>query len=237
MAGLLSAGQTVFAYNSGDISGTTGSGKKDDPIMVDSFSELREACALASFGTHLYIELENKTVTDTLPFDAPTLTSAIGLNTGYVHLILNGSYVFKANHIEKSLYGELFEVRSGGSLEISGNGKISFSPMLTAAVNAVVKVNGGTVEINSGHLDGHPLNWRTYGRAISYSWGKLTINNGVFTGYSDQAEPDTVDAITIVPPSSVSNNSVVINGGTFSSASRVAPTTGNYGLTGWGAST
>ena len=237
VAGLLPLGQVAYAYSEGDIPGTTGTGTVSDPIMVDNFTELRAACGLATFETDLYIKFENKTVEETLPFDAPSLTSAIRLNTGYVHLILDGSYVFKANHIDKALYGHFFEVASGGFLEISGNGKLSFSPMLTGATNAVILVSGGTVEINSGHLDGHPLNWAVWGRAISYRTGKLTINGGTFTGYNDQSNPDSVDAVAITPPSSASGNFVKINGGTFSSSSKNTPTEGCFGLSVWGTST
>ena len=173
----------------------SGNGTEASPYVVSNFSELREACALAKFGTHLYIEFENKTVDEKLPFDATTLSSAITLQNGYVHIKLKGSYTFRVNHITDSLYGQLFDVKYGATLYVSGDGKLSFSPMLTGASNSVIKVNGGNVIIESGHLDSHPLNWTVAGSAIAYERGNFTVNDGVFTGYSYEGTPTSTEAV------------------------------------------
>ncbi|MCD7744167.1 MAG: hypothetical protein LUI13_02555, partial [Lachnospiraceae bacterium] len=160
----------------------------------------------------------NSTVTITLQSNISS-DSQYGLTAGNVTLNLNGYNFSGTNTSSATIYV------SGGTLTITGSGKIS------GAYNNVIRVGGGTVTLNGDNTtiiggsvlcsnkDNGTFNMTggIINGSVSFASGTLSISGGIINGGTDAAL-NIYDAV-----------SVSLSGGTFSSTSKVAIIINNNG--------
>lgn len=158
------AAKEMFVGSGGTriIAGTTGLGTENDPVVVDTYSELKQAL---EHNEVQYIILESADevmpkVKNTSGKSMMALT-AISVN-GNKHLYLKGDAVFTSpptgiiNGVDDGYrsYGDFIGVNKGNSLHIDGTGSLKYKNCNIGEVNAVIENNGGTVVIHGGTLEG-----------------------------------------------------------------------------------
>jgi hypothetical protein len=163
----------ALAYSSGDIDGTTGTGTRDDPVLVDTYSEL-----VAAMNSS---EIEYVTVTGNI--DHYLTTSEIKNNEALMTLPrgkvleLNADvHIF--NYIVDPLLYSCIEVDSPSVyFKINGNGHILSCQFNSSGnPNAVVYMQHGTVVIDNAYI-----------RAVStysYAYALWSKNDAITTIYS-----------------------------------------------------
>ena len=207
MAGLLSAGQTVFAYNSGDIPGTTGSGTKTDPVVVDTFAEFKAAMESFDISAVKLTGSSDEVLPEQTELDAAIIVYG-PLNRK--QLTIEGKTEFWAPAGNKGYYDCLLYVGEATTLTVNGNGKLVFHSRLNNGINAVIW-NEGTCSVSGVNLDGN-INTAVYGYAIvNRANGNLTINSGSFSGVTAFDDTGPFAAVRI------DSGKATIYGGMFSS--------------------
>lgn len=112
----------------------------------------------------------------------------------------------------------LLLVVTGSSLNVSGAGTLTFEASLNNGSNAVIRMDGGTVNILSDDVTlAGELNTAVYGKAIHFNYGNLTINGGTFTGKTAMKNDHLFGAVTITGNQA---GSIKINGGAFSASAK-----------------
>lgn len=229
VAGMLPAmGQVAYAYSEGDIEGTTGTGTKTDPIIVDNFKELKAALGLEG---ELYIIVNNFTTNVTASTGNETVIYAPDdyidgdyaiYSKGKKVLTVNTTINVAPGSINAGLYGFINVL---GTLEINGTGTISCG-FNSVCHNAVFEVNyPGQLIVNDGITikGGYGGGYDKYrGVAILNYSGTVTINGGVFWGNGGIATESSTSAF-----SNYAGNTT-INGGTFNVTSNSSA--GLFGL-------
>jgi hypothetical protein len=226
----------ALAYSSGDIDGTTGTGTRDDPVLVDTYSEL-----VAAMNSS---EIEYVTVTGNI--DHYLTTSEIKNNEALMTLPrgkvleLNADvHIF--NYIVDPLLYSCIEVDSPSVyFKINGNGHILSCQFNSSGnPNAVVYMQHGTVVIDNAYIRAVSTysyayalwskndaittiySGRFYGecnflKTVTDAWGvvidggKVTIEDGIF-----QAKSEDGSAWGIRFDPGVSAGNVKISGGKF----------------------
>ena len=212
-------------YSPGVIKGTTGGGTKEDPIIVDTFDELKKALEFPLDG--LYIRCDTCAVDSGGYISAPSPT-AEDLQSGNSTystikvkydktLTLDANLDVRSSRIDAPLLESVIRVQA--YLKIEGTGSIAGT--FTAGIdymNTVFDVSSpGVLEICGITVEGanreNGVTPDTYAEAIiSRSGGTLLIHSGTFIG---RAHPLFDDSIC--PAVSVGGSHAVINGGTFRS--------------------
>ena len=189
------------AYKAGDISGTTGSGTVSDPVIVDTFTELKAALQSTE---DLYIRVDSFQYPTNLnyyplnnPRDYSTGDAAIR-QVGKKHLEVNTTVSLICTE-DGNIFATIAVL---GELTISGKGRIeggfnadqSNSVFYVSSPGKLI-CNGTDVKVRNV-LD-------TYGYAVDNYSGTLTIKYGLFQGW---------DAPAVI---NSNNSAMMIQGGTF----------------------
>ena len=199
-----------LAYTSGDIAGTTGSGTKTDPVIIDNFKELKEA--LRYNGT-LYIkadQFECNSAFDGLSFyalgtDDYVDNEAVISQIGTKHLEINTNVDIRTISTDSRI-PTILEVC--GDLTLSGTGalrgglsgntdnslifvkstgnlvcdipNISIEQMINVSA-AAIRVNAGTCVINSGSIRGKSSKLYYTNPSYNYAGFAVAVNSGKLT--------------------------------------------------------
>ena len=215
VVGMLPMGQVAYAYSEGKIAGTTGSGTEADPIIVDTFAELKAALEL---NEDLYITVNSFETT------SAGYTGIYGSEDGskdYTHggyaihsygkkvLTVNTTIDVRPLSVNEGLYGFINVL---GTLEINGTGTIACG-FNSAKANAVLDVMyPGVLIVNDGITikGGYGMGNEYHGIAVRNYSGTVTINGGAFWGNSG-----TADGSTSAFFQAKSGGNSTIKGGTF----------------------
>ena len=167
----------------GTIPGTTGTGLPANPIVADTFAELKAAL---EYNAELYIKVNS--------FQNTTGLSYYGLRAGVdysagdcainekntKHLTLNANINIRANDTSTLLYS-LIGVT--GSVDIQGTGSLNVSFNSSGYPNAIFMVySPGSLTVNNITLNPTPTSFSIHGVSIYNYTGTVTINNGEFKG-------------------------------------------------------
>lgn len=177
---------TVFAYKTGDIAGTIGSGTYESPVRCDNFFELKQALENNDIK---YVRLDGN-FQEAIPVETDTnlgsgTTNAIKVSSEK-HLILNGDASFYVPNFDTNKYKTIVNLLYVTSnFEIKGEGSLTFRAFSNNASNAVVYNGcgtGKTCTIQDGVDLIGSFNTESFGVAIWQQTGNLVINGGTFTG-------------------------------------------------------
>ena len=197
----------AFAYSAGDISGTTGAGTVDDPVVCDTFAEFKAAMENTEIT---YVKLNGVSGTNGLMPVQDKLAAAI-TNTKNKVLTIEGTNTFYAplNSNNDCLIWPRAE------LTINGTGTLKYEHGNTGGTGAVINMASNvSLTINGNVTLEGGANGNVFGYAIFAQAGTTTINGGSFTGYN--AFIASHAAMSAVSISSSAN--LTINGGNFSAS-------------------
>ena len=179
-------GKKVYAYSPGEIEGTTGSGTESDPVIIDTFQELKDA--LEYDGT-LYIKM-NKFQTNNNGDEGPFYSldqkdmidqEPVITQIGTKYLEINTTVRIITQYLSGNI-PTMIEVM--GDLTISGSGKL-IGGLSGNSINSVLLVR------NKGHLvcDGPDIGVQQYidvsTNAITVN-GDCIVNSGVIYGFTSK---------------------------------------------------
>lgn len=206
----------VYAYSSGEIAGTTGTGTASDPVIVDTFKELKEA--LEYNGT-LYIQVDSfkntkglyyYSLSDSDYVNGEPVISQIGTK----YLTINTNIVVQINSLSSTC--NTF-INVNGNLYLYGNGSIKGG--LAGGAYSFGRVffisSTGKLYCNGPDIIGENMFLAKGNEAIVVNSGELEINSGCFSGFTDKDDFVNGNAYGVVVNSSAKK--VTINGGTFNS--------------------
>lgn len=191
----------------------TGKGlTEDDPRVVVNFAEFKAAMEDAAI---LYVEVGGG-INEYIEEAGSGLAAGINLKSEKV-LILNGDATFTAsmNSAFKSV-DCLILTTATSNLTVKGSGNLTFKASLSNGTNAVIRMDGGAVIIDSKDvtLTGG-VAAAVYGSAIVQYYGSLTINSGTFIGSTAVSTNQTHFAVSL-RGNQTDIDDIHINGGTFS---------------------
>ena len=162
LLGILPAGVTLkaFAYTEGDISGTTGKGTANDPVICNSFAELKAALELNNGSSLFYVRLINLPGgSEVLPdveredhWDVAPAITAVGTKV----LTVEGTptFIMKGwNAYNEPDYSSLIQV--DGSLHVNGSGT------LTLEFHGSVLLEGTVFDLNKS------TGWLQFDQAVT----------------------------------------------------------------------
>ena len=211
---------TQAAYNEGDIAGTTGTGTHGDPVICNTFKELKYALEEEEIE---YIELKNAG-RSTLPYKGSAGSDSAILVVGkYKTLTITGDSEFVANGQKY-----LIHVPKDTILQINGDGKLQYtSSMMHNSMEdspAVFRIGGwctmsGNIELFGEVADPTYKQYTSGVRVIDMDGGRLDISDAVtcrgsvYVGTNEKYwhQARGIAAITVL------NGGVMnIAGGTFS---------------------
>ena len=210
-------------YSSGEIKGTTGGGTKADPIIVDTFEELRKALEFPIDG--LYIRCDTCVNNHPSGDISPSTQHASGFSYSSIevrydkNLTLNANLDCRSSSVEQPFLDALISVMA--YLKVDGSGSIAgtFSA-LSATRNAVFSVYApGVLELSGVSVMGaqreNGMTYPAYARAVYVNSGTAVFNSGSYKGVGYKSDNSTWgDA----PESAVivqSGAHAIVNGGTF----------------------
>ena len=211
---------TAFAagYKAGDIAGTTGAGTQSDPVICDSFAELKAAL---EYDGDLYICVNNFFNPNSLSYynlvagtDYVADSFAIKIKSSTVkYLEVNADIEIRASDTKALLYSF---IDVAGNLTVSGRGKLSVAFNAPGYPSAVffIASPGKLIVNDTVTIDGTSIG-NGFGRAIYNYSGYLDIREGTFTGASYQNADDDTDAVLI----DKNAFSSTISGGNFKASS------------------
>ena len=226
--GMLPAMSITAAAAEPLIEGTTGAGTKSDPVIVDTFAELKAAL---QYVGDLYIRMDEfKPSLEGLTYETlkegthyTNNESAIKVPANYTkHLELNADVDCRATETEKALYSFITNV---GKLYITGTGSLRVSFNATAYSNAIIyNMAPGMVQIDDNvTFDATQKSIQCHGYAVINYSGTLNITGGIFKGENSGPTSSRIAAV------SADMGTTNISGGTFEAA-----VTGSGGGTGYG---
>lgn len=211
----------ALAYSSGDIAGTTGTGTRDDPVLVDTYSELVAAMNSSEIQ---YVVVTGR-IDHTLTGSEITGGGVLMLLPSSKNLELNADVLIRNNIIsnDKLLYSCIAVTSSSVSFVIYGEGHIlSCQFNSTGYPNAVIYMQHGTVVINDVYIRG-TVGVQTYAFAL---WSKydanVTINSGYFYGEYKGTDPLLQGATGVY----INGGTVTIKDGNFDASSEKGSTQG-----------
>ena len=213
---------TIYSEE-GLIPGTTGGGTKADPIIVDTYEELKAALEYPVDG--LYIRCDTCRNTAGLDYIAPTSPTGES-GTNYVdievdhdkYLTLNADLDVRSSKVGYPFLYSLIDVSA--YLKVDGTGRIGCTFSATNDFpNSIFYIsNPGILEISGVTIEGtnkeNGVTPDTYARAIYCgSGGVALINSGNYIGVSYAWDSNSsCDAVGVS-----SSGTAIINGGTFKS--------------------
>ena len=192
----------------------TGKGlTEDDPRVVVNFAEFKTAMEDAAI---LYVEVGGG-INEYIEEAGSGLAAGIHLISEKV-LILNGDATFTAPMSSSAFKSiDCLILTTGTSyLTVKGSGNLTFKATLSNGTNAVIRMDGGAVIIDSKDvtLTGG-VAAAAYGSAIVQNYGSLTINSGTFIGSTAVSTIQTHFAVSL-RGNQTDIDDIHINGGTFS---------------------
>lgn len=192
----------------------TGKGlTEDDPRVVVNFAEFKAAMEDAAI---LYVEVGGG-INEYIEEAGSGLDAGINLKSKKV-LILNGDATFTASmgSSEFKSIDCLILTTATSYLTVKGSGNLTFKASLSNGTNAVIRMDGGAVIIDSKDvtLTGG-VAAAVYGSAIVQNYGSLTINSGTFIGSTAVSTSQTHFAVSL-RGNQTDIDDIHINGGTFS---------------------
>lgn len=192
----------------------TGKGlTEDDPRVVVNFAEFKAAMEDAAI---LYVEVGGG-INEYIEEAGSGLYAGINLKSEKV-LILNGDATFTAPMSSSAFKSiDCLILTTGTSyLTVKGSGNLTFKASLSNGTNAVIRMDGGAVIIDSKDvtLTGG-VAAAVYGSAIVQNYGSLTINSGTFIGSTADGTTQTHFAVSL-RGNQTDIDDIHINGGTFS---------------------
>ena len=192
----------------------TGKGlTEDDPRVVVNFAEFKAAMEDAAI---LYVEVGGG-INEDIEEAGSGLVAGIHLKSEKV-LILNGDATFTAPMSSSAFKSiDCLILTTGTSyLTVKGSGNLTFKASLSNGTNAVIRMDGGAVIIDSKDvtLTGG-VAAAVYGSAIVQHYGSLTINSGTFIGSTAVGTNQTHFAVSL-RGNQTDIDDIHINGGTFS---------------------
>lgn len=192
----------------------TGKGlTEDDPRVVVNFAEFKAAMEDAAI---LYVEVGGG-INEDIEEAGSGLVAGIHLKSKKV-LILNGDATFTAPMSSSAFKSiDCLILTTGTSnLTVKGSGNLTFKASLSNGTNAVIRMDGGAVIIDSKDvtLTGG-VAAAVYGSAIVQNYGSLTINSGTFIGSTAVGTNQTHFAVSL-RGNQTDIDDIHINGGTFS---------------------
>lgn len=193
----------------------TGKGlTEDDPRVVVNFAEFKAAMEDAAI---LYVEVGGG-INEDIEEAGSGLDAGINLKSEKV-LILNGDATFTAPMSSSAFKSiDCLILTTGTSyLTVKGSGNLTFKASLSNGTNAVIRMDGGAVIIDSKDvtLTGG-VAAAVYGSAIVQHYGSLTINSGTFIGSTAVGTNQTHFAAVKLRGNQTDIDDIHINGGTFS---------------------
>lgn len=193
----------------------TGKGlTEDDPRVVVNFAEFKAAMEDAAI---LYVEVGGG-INEDIEEAGSGLVAGIHLKSKKV-LILNGDATFTAPMSSSAFKSiDCLILTTGTSyLTVKGSGNLTFKASLSNGTNAVIRMDGGAVIIDSKDvtLTGG-VAAAVYGSAIVQHYGSLTINSGTFIGSTAVSTSQTHFAAVSLRGNQTDIDDIHINGGTFS---------------------
>lgn len=192
----------------------TGKGlTEDDPRVVVNFAEFKAAMEDAAI---LYVEVGGG-INEYIEEAGSGLAAGINLKSEKV-LILNGDATFTASMGSSAFKSIdcLILTTATSYLRVKGSGNLTFKASLSNGTNAVIRMDGGAVIIDSKDvtLTGG-VAAAVYGSAIVQNYGSLTINSGTFIGSTAVSTSLTHFAVSL-RGNHTDIDDIHINGGTFS---------------------
>lgn len=192
----------------------TGKGlTEDDPRVVVNFAEFKAAMEDAAI---LYVEVGGG-INEYIEEAGSGLAAGINLKSEKV-LILNGDATFTAPMSSSAFKSIdcLILTAATSYLTVKGSGNLTFKASLSNGTNAVIRMDGGAVIIDSKDvtLTGG-VAAAVYGSAIVQYYGSLTINSGTFIGSTAVSTTQTHFAVSL-RGNQTDIDDIHINGGTFS---------------------
>lgn len=192
----------------------TGKGlTEDDPRVVVNFAEFKAAMEDAAI---LYVEVGGG-INEYIEEAGSGLDAGIHLKSEKV-LILNGDATFTASMGSSAFKSIdcLILTTATSYLTVKGSGNLTFKASLSNGTNAVIRMDGGAVIIDSKDvtLTGG-VAAAVYGSAIVQNYGSLTINSGTFIGSTAVSTIQTHFAVSL-RGNQTDIDDIHINGGTFS---------------------
>jgi len=192
----------------------TGKGlTEDDPRVVVNFAEFKAAMEDAAI---LYVEVGGG-INEDIEEAGSGLVAGIHLKSEKV-LILNGDATFTAPMSSSAFKSIdcLILTAATSYLTVKGSGNLTFKASLSNGTNAVIRMDGGAVIIDSKDvtLTGG-VAAAVYGSAIVQHYGSLTINSGTFIGSTAVSSLQTDCAVSL-RGNQTDIDDIHINGGTFS---------------------
>lgn len=192
----------------------TGKGlTEDDPRVVVNFAEFKAAMEDAAI---LYVEVGGG-INEYIEEAGSGLDAGIHLKSEKV-LILNGDATFTASMGSSAFKSIdcLILTTATSYLTVKGSGNLTFKASLSNGTNAVIRMDGGAVIIDSKDvtLTGG-VAAAVYGSAIVQNYGSLTINSGTFIGSTAVSTIQTHCAVSL-RGNQTDIDDIHINGGTFS---------------------
>lgn len=192
----------------------TGKGlTEDDPRVVVNFAEFKAAMEDAAI---LYVEVGGG-INEYIEEAGSGLDAGINLKSEKV-LILNGDATFTASMGSSAFKSIdcLILTTATSYLTVKGSGNLTFKASLSNGTNAVIRMDGGAVIIDSKDvtLTGG-VAAAVYGSAIVQNYGSLTINSGTFIGSTAVSTSQTHFAVSL-RGNQTDIDDIHINGGTFS---------------------
>jgi len=193
----------------------TGKGlTEDDPRVVVNFAEFKAAMEDAAI---LYVEVGGG-INEDIEEAGSGLVAGIHLKSEKV-LILNGDATFTAPMSSSAFKSIdcLILTAATSYLTVKGSGNLTFKASLSNGTNAVIRMDGGAVIIDSKDvtLTGG-VAAAVYGSAIVQHYGSLTINSGTFIGSTAVSTSQTHFAAVSLRGNQTDIDDIHINGGTFS---------------------
>lgn len=195
----------------------TGSGTKDDPLIVDNFTDLKAALE-SDKDTYIVVnEFANTEGKDYyelrsgIDYDNSDYGYGVIRPSGYKNLVVNDCRIDCRENDNDSV--NVFIFMLNGELNISGNGTIAASLPSNSAGDMNVIYNGygnvivdGNITIDATPSIGNVCNAHAINNQQS---GKLEIKNGTFIGCSNRNSGDAYAVYTL------DSDNVTVSGGKF----------------------
>ena len=200
------------AYSEGDIPGTTGTGTKSNPVIVNTFAEFK--AAMESWDiSYVKLVATNEILPVVEQYQAAIMVAGGPDRTK--NLIIEGNSLFRTR-LDSAVYDSLLYVYYDQTLNVSGNGSLTFCPNGTNGFNCVVR-NEGVCNISDVTLIGDIGGATVYALAVvnragdPSRGGKLNITSGTYVGSTAMNGSGPYAAVRIV------SGEAEISGGEFRS--------------------
>ena len=153
---------------------------EETAIEVNDYTTFKAAMEDPTIG---YVKISN-TFSSTITSQTGNMIAGTMVSTPKV-LIVNADATFVGSAAGNSdVVDSLILTVNGANLTVKGTGTLRFKANGSASANAVIRVDGGTVNVQDSVTIHGTYNSSTYGCAIVLNNGNLNLWGGVFKGES-----------------------------------------------------